>query len=220
VVDVQDLLARRMRAEQRAHLVREVIETVLLTALIFAVVHFAVGTFLVQGPSMEPGLHTGQRLLVNQLAYFIGGPRRGDVIVFHHHHIPADPASLANGCTVDSGTQGQFMTCDYVKRVIAVPGDTVQITVTQVIVDSVILREPYTSVSPGEAENDVVLAPMKLGQDQYYVMGDNRVNSSDSRSFGPIARQDIIGRVVMVFYPFNSIHLLPNYSNVFAGLKH
>lgn len=219
MVDVQDLLGRRMRAEQRAHLVREIVETALLTLLIFVVVHFAVGTFLVQGPSMEPGLHTGQRLLVNQLAYVVGGPGRGDVIIFHHHHIPADPASLANGCSADAGTRSQFMTCDYVKRVIAVPGDTVQITVTQVIVDGVSLKEPYTSVAPGEAENDVVLAPMKLGPDQYYVMGDNRVNSSDSRSFGPIARRDIIGRVVMVFFPLNNVHLLPSYSNVFGGLK-
>jgi signal peptidase I len=219
VVNVQDLMARRMRAEQRAHLVREVVETILLTALIFLVVHFAVGTFLVDGPSMQPGLVSDERLLVNQVAYIIGGPQRGDVIIFHHHHIPADPFSLRKGCTVDPGTNSQYMSCDFVKRVIATPGDTVQITATQVIVDSVVLREPYVSVPPGEAENDVVLAPTKLGANQYYVMGDNRLNSSDSRSFGPIARQDIIGRVVMVFYPFNSVHLLPNYSYVFANVK-
>jgi signal peptidase I len=196
VADVRAVLARRMAAEQRAHLVREVVETILLTALIFAVVHFAVQTFRVQGPSMEPGLHDNQYLLVNSLAYVFGQPHRGDVIVFHH------TASL-----------------DYVKRVIAIPGDTIEITATQVIVDGVVLNEPYIPVPPGASQSPQVLPKEKIGPNQYFVIGDNRLNSSDSRFWGPVPRQEIVGRVVMVFWPMDQIHWLPNYSNVFDSVK-
>jgi signal peptidase I len=218
VVDAHDLIASRMRAEQRAHLAREAIETILLTALIFFVVHFAVRTFKVNGPSMEPGLQDSQYLVVNSVAYFFGQPGRGDVIVFHHHHIPADARDLASGCTLDKGTNGQFMSCDYVKRVIGVPGDTVQITPSQVIVDGVPLKEPYVNLPPGAAYAPV-LPPEKIGRNQFFVLGDNRMNSSDSRYWGPVPRQDIVGRVVMVFWPLNQMHWLPGYTNVFNAIK-
>jgi signal peptidase I len=217
VVDIEEMRTRRMKAEQRAHLVREIIETILLTALIFVVVHFAVQTFRVRGPSMEPGLQDSEYLVVNSMAYWFGQPHRGDIIVFHHHHIPSTPADLANGCTADPNTGGAYMTCDYVKRVVAIPGDTVEVTPTQIIVDGVVLNEPYVQVPPGEAENGQIVAPRKLGPSEYFVLGDNRLNSSDSRYWAtPLVRQDIVGRVVMVFWPVKDIHWLPNYSSVFA----
>lgn len=218
MVGAQDLIARRMKAEQRAHLAREAIETVLLTALIFFVVHFAVQTFRVSGPSMEPGLQDSQLLVVNSVAYIFSLPHRGDVIVFHHHHIPADADGLAKGCTLDGGTGGKFMSCDYVKRVIGIPGDTVQITPSQVIVDNVPLNEPYVNLPSGAAYAPV-LPPEKIGQNQFFVLGDNRMNSSDSRYWGPVPRQDIVGRVVMVFWPLKQMKWLPGYSNVFSGIK-
>jgi signal peptidase I len=217
VVDFQGMLAKRAAAEQRAHLAREVIETVLLTALIFGVVHFSVQTFWVQGPSMQPGLQDNEYLLVNSLAYVFGQPSRGDVIVFHHHHIPIGPQGAGQGCSVESG--GTLETCDYVKRVIGVPGDTITINATQVIVDGVVLTEPYVQIPSGVAENNVVLPPEKLQPHQFFVMGDNRLNSSDSRDWGPVDRSDIIGRAVMVFWPLSTLHWLPNYSYVFAQVK-
>lgn len=219
MIDTRDLVAQRMKAEQRAHLVREIIETVLLTALIFLVVHIAIQDFRVDGPSMEPGLQANQYLVVNSTAYWFGGPQRGDVIVFHQHHIHTDAYDLAHGCSADSGTDGLYMSCDYVKRVIAIPGDTIQITATQVVLDGVQLNEPYIQVPPGESQSTVVVPPTKLGANQYFVMGDNRLNSSDSRFFGPIARSNIVGRVVMVFWPLNQAHWLPNYAKVYAGAK-
>jgi signal peptidase I len=154
---------------------------------------------------MEPGLQDNEYLLVNSLAYLFSQPQRGDVIVFH----------CENLCRGHSPLQE-----DYVKRIIAVPGDTVEITATQVIVDGVSLHEPYTQQLPlGVAENPVVVAPEKLGPGQFFVMGDNRLNSSDSRFWGPVLRQDIVGRVVMVFWPVGQIHWLPGYSSVFAKVK-
>jgi signal peptidase I len=221
VIDTQMLRERRVKAEQRAHLAREVVETILLTALIFLVVHFSIQSRPVNTPSMEPGLQPQQSIVVNSLAYLFGAPRRGDVIILHHHHIPADAADRANGCSVDSGTNGKFMTCDYVKRVIGIPGDTIQITPIQVIVDGVVLKEDkYIQVPQDVPPNSAVLGPVKLGTDQFFVLGDNRLNSTDSRFWPtPVLRQDIVGRVVMVFWPLNSVKWLPNESSVFDHVK-
>jgi signal peptidase I len=222
---VDELIARRLKAERRAHVTREVIETVLLTAVVFLVVHFAVQTSLVVGPSMEPGMHgsdpssnsVGDRLLVNRVAYVLGGPQRGDVIIFQRHHMPV--SGDLQGCSLDEGSSGRFMTCDLVKRVVAMPGDTVAITPTQVIVDGKVLHEPYIQVPAGAAQNPLVWPTHKLGPNQYYVLGDNRLNSEDSRFFGPVPRQDIVGRVVLVFWPLNHLHWLQSYSGVYAGLQ-
>jgi signal peptidase I len=203
VVDVRDLAARRMKAEQRAHFVREIIETVILTVLVFLVVHVAIQTFRVDGPSMQPGLQTNQYLLVNATAYWFGGPQRGDVIVFHD-----------NQSTI-CGNPGNT---DLVKRVVAIPGDTIQITATQVVVDGVTLREPYILAAPGNAQSSEVVPPTKLGANQFFVLGDNRLNSCDSRfpSVGVVPRSAIHGRALLVFWPLGQLHWLPNYSTVFA----
>lgn len=219
MVDLESLKAQHRRAEQRAHLLREIIETVLLTALVFLVVHTAVQTFKVYGPSMQPGLTTNELLLVNSTAYWFGGPQRGQIVVFHQHHMLANPDDLRNGCSADSGTNGKYMTCDLVKRVIALPGDTIEITATQVIVDGVQLKEPYIPIIAGETQSNTVVPLTKMAPNQYFVMGDNRMNSLDSRDYGPVNRANIVGRVVMVFYPFNQAHWLPNYSSVFAQVK-
>ena len=199
--------------------VREVAETAVLTALIFLAIHACFLTFQVKGPSMEPGLTSEQYLAVARFAYWFGAPRRGDVVILYHHHMLTNPTDLASGCTIDPNTGGNFMTCDFVKRVIAVPGDTIQITSNSVILNGVTLKEPYVVVPPGEAENEATSPPRKLAAGQYWVMGDNRVNSSDSRYFGPVVRSDIIGPAFMVFLPLDHLHWLPSYSGVFAPIK-
>jgi signal peptidase I len=215
---------RRISAWLKAHgvptrLVAEVAETAALTLVIFLVIHTGFRTFQVQGPSMEPGLHSGEYLAVATFAYWFSSPHRGDVIILYHHHMPVDALDLADGCTIDPNTGGQYMTCDFVKRVIAVPGDTIQIKPNSVIVDGVTLHEPYVVVPPGEDENQATSGAQKLGTNEYWVMGDNRVNSSDSRYFGAVPRNDIIGPAFMVFLPLNNLHWLPGYSGVFAGVK-
>jgi signal peptidase I len=209
------MIARRMRAEQRAHLLREIIETVLLTALVFLLVHFAIRSYSIHDTSMEPALSPNQLAIVNSFAYLLGGPHRGDVVVLHHRDVPR--AAAGPGCTPESGTDGKYVTCDVVMRVIALPRDTIQITPVAVIVDGTTLQEPYIQVPPGQAENGIVLGPRTLGSNEYFVMGDNRLNSSDSRYWAtPLTRGDIVGRVVMVFWPLSAIHWLPNYSGVFS----
>ncbi len=186
--------------EKKTNTAREIIETVVLTLLIFFAVHFSVQPYFVDGPSMQPGLHTGNLVVVNLLTYDFSSPQRGDVIVFHP---PDDP------------------TQQYVKRIIGLPGDTVTVTANAVFVDGKQLNEPYIhALAPGEAESPVVISNMKLGQDQYFVLGDNRDNSRDSRFFpSPVTRQMIIGKAEVVAWPVNALEWIRTYSNVFAGLK-
>jgi signal peptidase I len=177
------------------------IETGILVLLIFFAVHFSVQPFKVNGPSMRPNLHTNDLVVVNLLAYDFGSPQRGDIIVFH----PPIP-----------GQEDQY----YVKRVIGIPGDTIQITPYAVIVDGQKLKEPYiNSLGPTGLENLTVVPRLTLGKDEYWVMGDNRTDSQDSRFFGPIYRSSIIGKAEMVIWPMNSLEWLRNYSSVFAAVK-
>jgi signal peptidase I len=203
VYDAQILPPGRGKAASKhhSHVMREIIETLILLLLIFFAVHFSVQPFKVKGPSMQPNLHTNNLVVVNLLAYDFGSPQRGDIIVFH------PPIS---GDSVDY----------YVKRIIAIPGDIVQVTPTAVIVDGQKLREPYiNTVGANGIENLNVVPPLKLAKDEYWVMGDNRSNSQDSRFFGPISRSAIVGKAEVVIWPMNSLEWLRNYSYVFAAVK-
>ncbi len=164
-------------SEKRARLVREVVETIAVTLLIFIAIRFAMQSYRVDGPSMQPGLHTDEYVMVNKAAYLFSQPQRGDVIVFRY---PLDTNK------------------DLIKRIIAIPGDTVQTTSTEVIVDGQVLHEPYIS-QPFNFESNM----WRLGPDQFFVMGDNRDNSLDSRIWGPLDRSYIIGKAFAVYWPLN-----------------
>ena len=178
---------------------REIVETFILTALVFLVIRVSMQPYEVVGPSMQPGMFTGEDVMVNTLAYLFGGPARGDVIVFHP---PSDLSTV------------------YVKRVIGVPGDRIDISLDAVYVDGVKLDEPYIyPLAPGEDENNSVFTNIQLGANQYYVMGDHRQDSTDSRAFGYVPRQNIIGKAEAVMWPLNDAHFISTYSYVFAQVK-
>jgi|SRR5579883_99529 signal peptidase I len=179
-------------SEKHTRLIREVIETIALTLLVFLVIRFAVQSFRVDGASMEPGLHTDEFVLVDKLSYLFQGPQRGDVIVFHY---PLDTSK------------------DFIKRVIGLPGDTVQTTSTSVIVDGQTLHEPYISVPFNFGSNI-----WKLGPNQFFVMGDHRDNSLDSRTWGPLDRSYIIGKAVAVYWPVSNLELINTYPSVYAAI--
>jgi signal peptidase I len=183
--------------ERQQRMIREIIETVLLTALVYFVVRASVQFTPIDGPSMQPGLHTGESVVVNELAYLFGNPQRGDVIVLHP---PPSPDQ------------------QYIKRIIAVPGDTIQITDTAVVVDGVTLHEPYLNAG-GEGNGVCGDLSVTLAPGDYFVMGDNRGNSTDSRCFGPVERQAIVGQADLVIWPLGEIHPLATYHEVFANVK-
>lgn len=177
-------------------LLREILEVAILTILFFGVVRLLVQNYRVDGYSMEPTLHNSQYILVDKAVYYLHSPERGDVVVFEW---PKDTSQ------------------DFVKRIIGVPGDTVQVNADgQVTVDGVRLTEPYVN----DLTNPYGPETWKLGANQYFVLGDNRGDSSDSRDWGIVPRGDIIGKASVVYWPLSDVHGLRDWSNVFSKILH
>jgi signal peptidase I len=186
----------RTAAQARAHLMREIVEALLFVGLIFIIVHFAIQAFRVADSSMSPQLKADETVVVNNAAYLLGGPSRGDVVVFHN------PNSL-----------NQLL----IERVIATPGDTITITASQVQVNGVTLNETYVDGSTNGG--GPVVSQLKLSNGQYFLMPDNRqAGAADSRTFGPVAGSNIAGKAVLVFWPLSSMHGISSFSNVFSGI--
>ena len=186
--------------EKRYRLVREIIETVVLTVLMFLVINLAVQNFDVDGHSMETRLHDQERVMVDKASYLFHPPARGDVIVFV---APPQP------------------TLDYVKRIIAIPGDVISVDNGVPTVDGVTLKEFYLDPrNVGKSPTDNVIHNLVVPPGYYFVMGDNRKGSFDSRSWGLLPRKNIIGRAALVYWPLGQDNngLLPDVSSVFANL--
>jgi len=169
---------------RRSNLLREIVETAVLTAIIFLLVNAATSRFKIDGSSMEPNLHNEEYVIVDKVTYLFGPPQRGDVVVFDR-----------NG---DSK--------DFIKRIIGLPGETVEVSQGKVYIDGLPLDEPYVAPS-----SDTKTA-LRLGADEYFVMGDNRSNSQDSRTFGPIHRGNIVGRAWIVYWPPSDWAIVPHYT--------
>ncbi len=167
---------------------REIGETIILVVMLYALVNLATARFVVDGPSMQPTFYTGQFLIVSRVNYLLGEPERGQIVVFEYPENPEE---------------------DYIKRVIGLPGDTIEIRDTQVYVNGDLLDEPYINepCDAGHCPNRL----WELGADQYFVMGDNRNHSSDSRSFGPVPRENLVGEALVRYWPPEVWSLLPGH---------
>jgi signal peptidase I len=179
-------------------LAREIVETAILTLIIFLGIKLVVQNFKIQGASMEKTLHDGQFLLVNRLPHYgIGEPERGDIVVFK---------------AWEQGTGAEER--DFIKRVIGKPGETIEIRDNSVYVNDAVLPEPY--LDPGNLTTDRI-GPITLSEDEYYVMGDNRGNSSDSRTYGPLKKDRIIGKAWLSYWPPGNIGIVPDSQSSFAA---
>ena len=154
--------------------VLDILETLVLALILFAVINTISARIRVDGFSMEPTLNTGEFVIVNKLAYKFGVPKLGDVIVFRY---PRDPQQ------------------EYIKRVIGVPGDLVRIANGQVSVNNQVLDEPYIAAKPAYTSEWTV------PDNSLFVLGDNRNNSSDSHSWGPVPMANVIGKAIFVYWP-------------------
>jgi signal peptidase I len=152
----------------------DLLETLLLSLVLFFAINAVSARIRVDGSSMEPTLHSGEFMIVNRLAYKFAEPQTGDVVVFHY---PGNPEQ------------------EYIKRVIGLPGDHVVIANGQVSVNSQLLDEPYIAAPP-EYEESTIVPPAML-----FVLGDNRNNSSDSHSWGPVEVDQVVGKAIMVYWP-------------------
>ena len=163
--------------EKRSGFMRFVIdvaETLILSIVLFAAINAVSARIRVDGASMEPTLQSGEFVIVNKLAYLFGEPTTGDVIVFH---FPRDPDQ------------------EYIKRIIGLPGDRVEIKNGEVYVNDRVLDEDYIAASP--VYEDILEVP----GDSLIVLGDNRNNSSDSHNWGPVPLDHVIGKAMFVYWP-------------------
>jgi signal peptidase I len=197
ILDVQPKQPSKVKS-----VLREVLETLVLTAVIFVLVNSITGRFKIFGVSMDNTFKTGQYIIVNRLAYKLGKPSRGDVIVFVP---PGQPEATFTERLL--GIPGET---DYIKRIIGIPGDTIHIENGQLFVNGTLLVEPYIfePMSSSSTPQDWVLT-----ENQYFALGDNRNNSQDSRapSVGPIDIGRIVGKVWLVYWPTSDWKFVEHY---------
>ncbi len=182
-----DLRRKLPRLSPRRSLLREIVETILVVFSIYCAVNLATARFVVEGASMAPNFHSDELILVSRITYLLGDPRRGDVIVFH------DPEDTSR---------------DFIKRVIGLPGETIKIREGKVYVNDVPLNEPYIAALCAEKRCD---GTWTLTTDQFFVLGDNRNNSHDGHSFGPLNRVLIVGQALARYWPPAEWGVIPHY---------
>ncbi len=152
----------------------DVVETLILSLVLFLGINAISARIRVESISMIPTLHPGDFVIVNKLSYELNEPARGDIVVFR---LPRDPSQR------------------YIKRVIGLPGDEIMIRAGDVYLNGEQLVEPYVSVTTSRGGS------WNVPPDSYFVMGDNRNNSSDSRVWGFVPSDNIIGKGLLVYWP-------------------
>lgn len=172
----------RDAAKRRSLAVTQSEQALLGVLLAVATTLFVMQGFCVSGACMQPHLYTGERVLANKIAYHLGEPKRGEIVIFNY---PKDLTQI------------------YVKRVIGLPGETVAIHNGGVFINGRRLAEPYKTY---EAHGD--MAPQRVPNAEYFVMGDNRDVSDDSRYWGDLPRTDIVGKAVACYWPPSRCQML------------
>lgn len=165
---------------------REILAPLLVAVAITAIFHATVASFKVYGSSMYPSIAPGEYIIVSKASYFVKQPQRGEVIVFHS---PRDPKT------------------DLIKRVIAVPGDTIEIKSGTVFINDLAINEPYISEPP---KYDVY--SQEIIDDNFFVLGDNRNNSSDSHGGWTVPHQYIVGKAWITYWPPREWKTVKHYS--------
>ncbi len=152
----------------------DVLETLILSLVLFVSINVISARIRVDGASMEPTLVSGEYVIVSRLSYQLGTPERGDIIVFH---FPRDPQE------------------EYIKRIIGLPGDVVEVKNGSVFVNGKPLVENYLQIKTNYA------GTWRVPEGQLFVLGDNRNNSSDSHDWGTVPMEYVVGKAVLVYWP-------------------
>lgn len=171
-------------------LIIDIVETLLLALVFYFAIDAVSARVRVKNVSMQPTLYEGEFLLVNKLAYKFSPPRIGDIVVFH---APPEPGE------------------DFIKRIIGTPGDSVAIKEGKVFVNGIRLDEPYIADVPRYT------GEWTVPEEQIFVLGDNRNQSSDSHVWGFVTMDGVVGKAILVYYPFDKIALLDHPDIVMAS---
>lgn len=172
--------------------VMDILETIVFIGSLFIVIYlFILTPNQVKGASMEPTFYSGDYILTSRVTYKMRSPQRGDVVVFKS---PRNPD------------------IEYIKRVIGLPGDKVMIENGNILVNNKLIQENYISARTNLWEGGFVKegAVLSIPSDEIFVMGDNRPRSSDSREFGPVTIDNIIGNVFFRYFPSNKVGSIKN----------
>jgi signal peptidase I len=178
----------------------------ILAALIVAVVikTFLVQAFYIPSSSMEETLQINDRVMVNKLAYQFGEPQRGDVVVFDDPRDPDPPEEslfAAVRRNVGEAIGLSVPRSEFIKRVIAVPGDTIETRGDMVYINGILLNEPYVALDPNGGPSCPDQESMLVPTGEIFVMGDNRDHSQDSRCFGTVSIDTIVGKAFVIMWP-------------------
>lgn len=176
----------RDHKQPASELLREIVETLLLTLFIFWIVNTVTGRFRIEGYSMLPTLEEGEMVIISKLAYYFDEPERGDIIVLH---FPNDRSR------------------DFIKRVVGVPGDHIEIGDGHVVINGHTLEEPYINAAPSYS------GTWDVPEGQYFVLGDNRNNSSDSHNWSFLPGKDIVGKAWLIYWGPDKWGLVPHYDH-------
>ena len=164
---------------------REILGPILLAVVIFLILQATMQSFVVVGSSMKPSLDGGQRLLINKVVYSFHEPEMGDVVVF-------EPPNNRQA--------------DYIKRIVGLPGDIVEIKMGVVYVNGSALDEPYINDQPS-----YTLQAKKIPENEYFVLGDNRNNSNDSHNGWTVPQENIVGKAWLSIWPPRQWGMVTNY---------
>lgn len=174
-----------------SHLI-DFIQTLVVFGAVFALIYLFVAQFhKVSGNSMFPTMHNGDYLITEKITYRLGQPKYGDIVVLKN---PRDESQ------------------DFIKRIIALPGDTIRIENDSIFINGNLLNEPYLPTNTPTHSGAFLTegSTIKADPNQYFVIGDNRNHSSDSREWGPITREEIVGKAFFRYWPPQSLGLLTN----------
>ncbi|GCE30647.1 signal peptidase I [Dictyobacter alpinus] len=178
---------------KRSHFTREIIELIVITLLLFVVIRFIIHGYHMQSANMQPAISTDAYVMVNRTSYMLGKPQRGDAVVLHY---PPDT------------------NIDVMGRIIGLPGDTIKTDNQHVTVNGTVLNEAYVK-TPFNPEGH----EWKVPADAYFILNDNRQMTDDSRNWGPVNRDMIVGKAVVVFWPVNTWQIINSYPSTYTQIK-
>ena len=181
---IEPVMESAENVSARKYLFGEVLESVAIAVVLAVIIRvFLFQPFFIPSESMAPTLTEGDRIIVSKIHYRLGSPKRGEIVVFKY---PVNPEK------------------DFIKRVIGLPGETLEIRESKLYINGEFVEQPF--LPPGLSYGSY--GPVTIPQGQYFMMGDNRNNSEDSRFWGMLPKENVIGKTLLIYWPLNRVQIL------------